>query len=37
VRDSKDKQGPALIFPRGSWSAFVTSVREGEITMDPRA
>ncbi|MET9776173.1 DUF397 domain-containing protein [Streptomyces sp. NPDC006367] len=37
VRDSKDKQGPALIFPRNSWTSFVTSVRDGEITMDPRA
>lgn len=37
MRDSKDKQGPALIFPRSSWSAFVTSVGNGEITIDPRA
>ncbi|MGX1268065.1 DUF397 domain-containing protein [Streptomyces phaeoluteigriseus] len=37
VRDSKDKQGPALVFPRSTWSAFVTSVSNGDITMDPRA
>ncbi|WP_455357191.1 DUF397 domain-containing protein [Streptomyces sp. SYSU K217416] len=31
VRDSKDKQGPALVFPRFSWSAFVASIRDGEF------
>ncbi|MGQ4344098.1 DUF397 domain-containing protein [Streptomyces sp. SAS_275] len=36
VRDSKDKQGPALVFPRGTWGAFVTSVSNGEIATDPR-
>lgn len=30
IRDSKDKTGPALIFPRSSWSAFVTSLRAGK-------
>ncbi|MFD4763250.1 DUF397 domain-containing protein [Streptomyces sp. NPDC058439] len=37
VRDSKDKQGPALVFPRGSWSSFVTSVSAGELAPDARA
>lgn len=27
VRDSKDPQGPALLFPASSWSAFITAVR----------
>lgn len=31
VRDSKDKMGPALQFPRGSWHQFVAGVRGGEI------
>ncbi|MFE9976199.1 DUF397 domain-containing protein [Streptomyces hirsutus] len=35
VRDSKDKQGPALVFPRSSWSSFVTSVSTGDITIAP--
>ncbi|MFI9271694.1 DUF397 domain-containing protein [Kitasatospora sp. NPDC052896] len=26
VRDSKDPDGPALIFPATSWQAFVTGV-----------
>ncbi|WP_229871977.1 DUF397 domain-containing protein [Streptomyces longisporoflavus] len=36
VRDSKDKKGPALVFPHNSWRSFVTSVRTGEISMEPR-
>ncbi|MFD9394169.1 DUF397 domain-containing protein [Streptomyces sp. NPDC060000] len=27
VRDSKDKAGPALVFPRSAWAAFVTAAR----------
>ncbi|WP_405724831.1 DUF397 domain-containing protein [Streptomyces sp. NBC_01537] len=29
VRDSKDAAGPVLTFSRGSWSAFVASVEQG--------
>lgn len=29
VRDSKDPEGPALIFTTGSWAAFVSAVRRG--------
>ena len=29
VRDSKDPDGPALVFPAESWSAFVSSVKGG--------
>ena len=29
VRDSKDPAGPALIFGRGAWAAFVGGAKEG--------
>jgi len=29
VRDSKDPEGPALVFPAESWSSFVSSVKDG--------
>jgi hypothetical protein len=29
VRDSNDKQGPALVFPKSMCAAFVTGVRTG--------
>jgi hypothetical protein len=29
VRDSKDPEGPALVFPTPSWSAFLAEVRAG--------
>ncbi|MBM9504901.1 DUF397 domain-containing protein [Actinacidiphila acididurans] len=31
VRDSKDPEGPALLFPAASWSAFLTEVKAGQI------
>lgn len=31
VRDSKDPQGPALVFPAAAFSAFVGSVIDGEL------
>ena len=31
VRDSKDPEGPTLLFPDTTWSAFVTAVRAGEF------
>ncbi|WP_234322911.1 DUF397 domain-containing protein [Streptomyces sp. NRRL S-350] len=31
VRDSKDPNGPALIFPSRAWQSFVTAVRTGEF------
>lgn len=34
VRDSKDKQGPALVFPRSSWSFFIAGVNGGEFPSD---
>ncbi|MFI2712485.1 DUF397 domain-containing protein [Micromonospora sp. NPDC018662] len=29
VRDSKDPDGPALLFDRGVWSSFVAGLRHG--------
>ncbi|MEU6406781.1 DUF397 domain-containing protein [Streptomyces sp. NPDC046985] len=37
VRDSKDKQRPALLFPRGAWGAFVQSVSAGDVPADVRS
>lgn len=31
VRDSKDSDGPALIFPTAAWQSFVSAVRAGEF------
>ncbi|MFD9125592.1 DUF397 domain-containing protein [Kitasatospora sp. NPDC059571] len=31
VRDSKDPDGPALLFPLTEWSAFVAAVKSGEL------
>ncbi|MGW3181860.1 DUF397 domain-containing protein [Kitasatospora sp. NPDC001119] len=31
VRDSKDPEGPALVFPADAWELFVTAVRSGEF------
>ncbi|MEU3447341.1 DUF397 domain-containing protein [Streptomyces thermolilacinus] len=31
VRDSKTPHGPALLFPAGPWSSFITSLRNGDL------
>ena len=31
VRDSKDREGPVLVFTRGEWDAFLGGVRNGEF------
>ncbi|WP_030057950.1 MULTISPECIES: DUF397 domain-containing protein [Streptomyces] len=31
VRDSKDPDGPVLIFPADAWASFVTGVKGGEF------
>ncbi|MFJ8045174.1 DUF397 domain-containing protein [Kitasatospora sp. NPDC096147] len=31
VRDSKDPEGPALVFPAAAWAAFASAVAEGEF------
>lgn len=31
VRDSKDPQGPTLLFASAIWSSFIEAVRDGEF------
>ncbi|MGA5818135.1 DUF397 domain-containing protein [Kitasatospora sp. NPDC094028] len=31
VRDSKDRNGPALAFPADAWTTFVTAIKAGEL------
>ena len=33
VRDSKDAQGPALVFEAAAWSAFVAAVKVGTFDL----
>ncbi|MEU0132688.1 DUF397 domain-containing protein [Streptomyces sp. NPDC006296] len=33
VRDSKNPQGPALIFAAGGWSSFVSAVKDGVLAV----
>jgi Domain of unknown function (DUF397) len=33
VRDSKDTDGPVLIFTRGEWDAFVGGAKDGEFDL----
>jgi hypothetical protein len=33
VRDSKDREGPALVFTRDQWRAFTAGVRDGEFEL----
>lgn len=33
VRDSKNPDGPALIFPMGSWADFVAGVKAGDFPL----
>jgi len=35
VRDSKDPEGPALVFTAAEWRAFVAGVRDGEFDLHP--
>ncbi|HEX8858104.1 MAG TPA: DUF397 domain-containing protein [Actinomycetes bacterium] len=34
VRDSKDRQGPVLIFEPHEWEAFLGGVRDGEFDLE---
>jgi hypothetical protein len=34
VRDSKDRRGPVLVFPRGQWLDFLTATKNGEFDID---
>jgi hypothetical protein len=31
IRDSKDPQGPALLFPAAAWTAFAHAIQSGEL------
>ncbi|THC52467.1 DUF397 domain-containing protein [Streptomyces sp. A1499] len=31
VRDSKDKQGPALALPRGAYASFIRTLKDGAL------
>lgn len=31
VRDSKNPNGPALVFPAAGWSSFVTALKDGHL------
>jgi len=33
VRDSKDRQGPMLVFTDADWRSFLRSVRDGEFDL----
>ena len=33
IRDSKDHQGPVLVFTYDEWSAFLAGVRDGEFDL----
>jgi hypothetical protein len=33
VRDSKDRQGPVLVFRFDEWDAFLAGVRDGEFDL----
>ena len=33
VRDSKDRQGPVLVFRFDEWDAFTAGVRDGEFDL----
>lgn len=35
VRDSKDREGAALVFSHAEWRAFLAGVRRGEFDVDP--
>jgi Domain of unknown function (DUF397) len=34
MRDSKDEQGPVLMFASSEWHAFLRGVRNGEFDLD---
>ncbi|MGI5485247.1 DUF397 domain-containing protein [Microtetraspora malaysiensis] len=33
VRDSKDQDGPVLVFTPGEWDAFIGGVKDGEFDL----
>ena len=36
VRDSKNPNGPTLIFTQAQWNAFVEGAKDGEFDLQPR-
>jgi hypothetical protein len=32
VRDSKDPEGPTLVFTADAWAAFITGIKEGHYS-----
>lgn len=30
VRDSKDSEGPVLVFPAAAWAAFIAGIKAGD-------
>jgi hypothetical protein len=34
VRDSKDPDGPVLLFPADAWSSFLAGVKDGDFPTD---
>ncbi len=32
VRDSKDPEGPALVFRADAWSSFITGIKKGDFS-----
>ncbi|GGO86930.1 DUF397 domain-containing protein [Wenjunlia tyrosinilytica] len=35
VRDSKDPQGPALLFPTAAWASFIAGIKTGDFPTSP--
>jgi hypothetical protein len=35
VRDTKDRQGPVLLFTAHEWEAFLAGARDGEFDLAP--
>ncbi|UWE07615.1 DUF397 domain-containing protein [Actinacidiphila bryophytorum] len=35
VRDSKNPDGPTLLFPHPAWSAFITAIKSGDLPLTP--
>lgn len=33
LRDSKDPEGPALVFPPSRWRALITAARDGKLDL----
>jgi hypothetical protein len=35
IRDTKDRNGPVLVFSRAEWAAFIGGVRAGQFDLEP--